>query len=142
MGNPPGWVTSLVLPQAARDYLTYISEFVGVPIRLVGRHYVADLTDVTNYLAHAAAAAVYPNGTGLGEAMLFFNASAPAGAASAVSSGRVLNAIVAAGAALWTALTTISNRARLFGGILRPPPITTQRRTAKHSKEDLWQRQR
>jgi hypothetical protein len=47
-------------------------------------------------------------------------------AASAVSSGRVLNAIVAPGAALWTALTTISNRARLFGGILRPPPITTQ----------------
>src|SRR3979411_845942 len=47
-------------------------------------------------------------------------------AASAVSSGRVLNAIVALGAALWTALTTISNRGRLFGGILRPPPITTQ----------------
>jgi len=36
----------------------------------------------------------------------------------------VLNAIVAPGAALWTALTTISNRGRLFGGILRPPPIT------------------
>ena len=47
-------------------------------------------------------------------------------AASAVSSGRVLNAITASGAALWMMLTTVSNSARLFGGILRPPPITTQ----------------
>jgi len=34
-------------------------------------------------------------------------------AASALSSGRVLNAITAAGATLWTALTTVSNTARL-----------------------------
>jgi hypothetical protein len=47
-------------------------------------------------------------------------------AASAVSSGRVLKAIAAFGAALWTMFTTVSNNARLFGGSLRPPPITTQ----------------
>jgi predicted ABC-type transport system involved in lysophospholipase L1 biosynthesis ATPase subunit len=47
-------------------------------------------------------------------------------AASAVSSGFVLNAIAALGAALWTALITLSNSSRLFGGSLRPPPITTQ----------------
>jgi hypothetical protein len=47
-------------------------------------------------------------------------------AASAVSSGRVLNAIDVLGAALWTALITVSNSCRLFGGSLRPPPITTQ----------------
>jgi hypothetical protein len=47
-------------------------------------------------------------------------------AASAVSSGRVLNAMEALGAALRTALMTISNRGRLFGGSLMPPPITTQ----------------
>ena len=47
-------------------------------------------------------------------------------AASAVSSGRVLNAIVAFGAALWMMFTTVSNNARLLGGSLRPPPITTQ----------------
>jgi hypothetical protein len=47
-------------------------------------------------------------------------------AASAVSSGCVLNAIAASGAALWTAFTTISNSGRLFGGSLRPPAITTQ----------------
>jgi hypothetical protein len=47
-------------------------------------------------------------------------------AASAVSSGRVLNAIDALGAALWTALMTVSNSCRFFGGSRRPPPITTQ----------------
>jgi hypothetical protein len=47
-------------------------------------------------------------------------------AASAVSSGRVLNAMTTLGAALWTALTTLSNNSRLFGGSRRPPPITTQ----------------
>jgi hypothetical protein len=47
-------------------------------------------------------------------------------AASAVSSGRVLKAIAAFGAALWMMFTTISNNARLLGGSLRPPPITTQ----------------
>jgi hypothetical protein len=47
-------------------------------------------------------------------------------AASAVSSGRVLKAIAAFGAALWMMFTTVSNSAKLFGGILRPPPITTQ----------------
>ena len=47
-------------------------------------------------------------------------------AASAVSSGCVLNAMAALGAALWTAFTTISNSGKLFGGSLRPPPITTQ----------------
>ena len=47
-------------------------------------------------------------------------------AASAVSSGFVLKAIAALGAALWMALITVSNSSRLFGGSLRPPPITTQ----------------
>jgi hypothetical protein len=47
-------------------------------------------------------------------------------AASAVSSGRVLKAIAAFGAALWMMFTTVSNSAKLFGGILSPPPITTQ----------------
>jgi len=47
-------------------------------------------------------------------------------AASAVSSGRVLKAIAAFGAALWMMFTTDSNSARLLGGSLRPPPITTQ----------------
>lgn len=47
-------------------------------------------------------------------------------AASAVSSGRVLKAIAAFGAALWMMFTTFSNNARLWGGSLRPPPITTQ----------------
>jgi hypothetical protein len=47
-------------------------------------------------------------------------------AASAVSSGRVLNAMAALGAALWAALTILSNKSRLFGGSRRPPPITTQ----------------
>jgi hypothetical protein len=47
-------------------------------------------------------------------------------AASAVSSGRVLKAIVAFGAALWMMFTTVSNSARLLGGSRRPPPITTQ----------------
>ena len=47
-------------------------------------------------------------------------------AASAVSSGCVLNAMAALGAALWMAFTTISNSGKFFGGSLRPPPITTQ----------------
>jgi hypothetical protein len=47
-------------------------------------------------------------------------------AASAVSSGWVLKAIVAFGAALWMMFTTVSNSARLLGGSRRPPPITTQ----------------
>jgi len=47
-------------------------------------------------------------------------------AALAVSSGPVLNAMAALGAALWTAFTTVSNKSRLFGGSRRPPPITTQ----------------
>ena len=47
-------------------------------------------------------------------------------AASAVSSGRVLNAIAALGAALWIALITFSNSSRVFGGSLRPAPMTTQ----------------
>src|SRR5690606_3033334 len=47
-------------------------------------------------------------------------------AASAVSSGRVLNAMAASGAALRTALMTFSNNGRAFGGSLRPAPITTQ----------------
>jgi hypothetical protein len=46
--------------------------------------------------------------------------------ASAVSSGCVLNAMAALGAVLWTAFTTISKSGRLFGGSLRPPPITMQ----------------
>ena len=47
-------------------------------------------------------------------------------AASAVSSGRVLNAMDAFGAALCTVLTTVSSNDRLFGGSRIPPPITTQ----------------
>src|SRR5690606_6804082 len=47
-------------------------------------------------------------------------------AASAVSSGRGLNARAASGAALRTALMTFSNTGRAFGGSLRPAPITTQ----------------
>jgi hypothetical protein len=47
-------------------------------------------------------------------------------AASAVSSGFVLKAIAAVGAALWMTFTTVSNSVRLLGGSLRPPPITTQ----------------
>lgn len=47
-------------------------------------------------------------------------------AASAVSSGRVLNAIDALGAALRTALITVSSSDRLFGGSRMPAPITTQ----------------
>jgi hypothetical protein len=47
-------------------------------------------------------------------------------AASAVSSGRVLKAIVAFGAALWMMFTTVSNSTRPLGGSRMPPPITTQ----------------
>jgi hypothetical protein len=47
-------------------------------------------------------------------------------AASAVSSGRVLNAIEALGADLRTAFTISSKRSRLLGGIRIPPPITMQ----------------
>ena len=47
-------------------------------------------------------------------------------AASAVSWGRVLNAIEALGADLCTALIRTSNSSKLFGGIRIPPPITTQ----------------
>jgi hypothetical protein len=47
-------------------------------------------------------------------------------AASALSSGRVLKAMGAAGAALWTALTTASKSARRRGGRRTPAPITTQ----------------
>ena len=46
-------------------------------------------------------------------------------AASALSSGRVLNAMNAPGAALCTALITASNSSKLFGGRRMPPPITT-----------------
>ena len=47
-------------------------------------------------------------------------------AASALSSGRVLRAITAPGAALCTALITASKIDRLWGGRRRPAPITTQ----------------
>src|SRR5438045_1114417 len=47
-------------------------------------------------------------------------------AASALSSGRVLKAIAAPGAALRTALTTASNNARPRDGRRTPAPITTQ----------------
>jgi hypothetical protein len=47
-------------------------------------------------------------------------------AASAVSSGRVLNAMRAVVADLCTAFTIASNSSKLFGGIRMPPPITTQ----------------
>src|SRR4030095_4483737 len=45
-------------------------------------------------------------------------------AASALSSGRVLKAIAAHGAALRIALMTTSNNARLRGGRRTPPPMT------------------
>ena len=54
-------------------------------------------------------------------------------AASAVSSGRVLNAIEAVGSDLCTAFTTCSNRSKLLGGIRRPPPITTQSYVTRES---------
>lgn len=47
-------------------------------------------------------------------------------AASTVSSGRVLNAMDALGAALRTALIAVSISHRLFGGSRMPAPITTQ----------------
>ena len=47
-------------------------------------------------------------------------------AASALSSGRVLKAIAAPGAALRIALMTTSNSARCRDGRRTPPPITTQ----------------
>ena len=47
-------------------------------------------------------------------------------AASALSSGRVLNAIAASGAALCTALITASNIDRLWDSRRMPAPITTQ----------------
>jgi hypothetical protein len=47
-------------------------------------------------------------------------------AASAVSSGTVLNAIGVSGTVLRTALTTTSSSQVLFGGSRMPPPITTQ----------------
>jgi hypothetical protein len=46
-------------------------------------------------------------------------------AASAVSSGRVLNAMNVQGAARCTALITASNSSKLFGGRRTPAPITT-----------------
>jgi hypothetical protein len=45
-------------------------------------------------------------------------------AAAALSSGRVLNAIAAPGAALCTALIAASNIDRLWGGRRMPAPIT------------------
>src|ERR1700692_3617098 len=54
------------------------------------------------------------------------SASNQRAAASAVSSGRVLNAMNAFGAALCTVFTTVSSNDRLFGGSRIPPPITTQ----------------
>src|SRR3974390_2305909 len=47
-------------------------------------------------------------------------------AASALSSGRVLKAIAALGAALRMALMTTSNNTRLRGGRRTPAPTTTQ----------------
>src|SRR5215471_6800764 len=46
-------------------------------------------------------------------------------AASALSSGRVLKAIAAPGAALRTVLMTTSNNARCRGGSRTPAPMTT-----------------
>lgn len=47
-------------------------------------------------------------------------------AAAPLSSGRVLKAMAACGAARWMALTTVSNRTSRPGGRRRPAPITTQ----------------
>ena len=47
-------------------------------------------------------------------------------AAAPLSSGRVLKAMAAFGAARRMALTTASNRTSRFGGRRTPPPITTQ----------------
>ena len=59
-------------------------------------------------------------------ALLVQSACSQRAAASALSSGRVLNAIAASGAALCTALITASNIDRLWGGRRMPAPITTQ----------------
>ena len=59
-------------------------------------------------------------------ALLVQSAFSQRAAASALSSGRVLNAIPASGAALCTALITASNIDRLWGGRRMPAPITTQ----------------
>ena len=59
-------------------------------------------------------------------ALLVQSAFSQRAAASALSSGRVLNAIAASGAALCTALITASNIDRLCGGRRMPAPITTQ----------------
>src|SRR5215467_6736442 len=47
-------------------------------------------------------------------------------AAAPVSSGRVLKAMAALGAARWMALTKASNRTSRLGGSRTPAPITTQ----------------
>src|SRR5262249_36815892 len=47
-------------------------------------------------------------------------------AAAPLSSGRVLKAMAARGAARWMALTTASNRTKRLGGRRTPAPITTQ----------------
>src|SRR5271157_5601809 len=47
-------------------------------------------------------------------------------AAAPLSSGRVLKAMAACGAARWMAFTTASNRTSRLGGRRRPAPITTQ----------------
>ena len=59
-------------------------------------------------------------------ALLVQSAFSQRAAASALSSGRVLNAIAASGAALCTALITASNIDRLWGGRRMPAPTTTQ----------------
>ncbi len=50
-------------------------------------------------------------------------------AAAPLSSGRVLKAMAACGAARWMALTTASNRTSRLGGRRRPAPITMQSQT-------------
>jgi len=60
-----------------------------------------------------------------GTLSLRYNVS-PRAAASALSSGRVLKAIAAAGAALRIVWMMVSNNARCRGGSRTPAPITTQ----------------
>src|SRR4029077_3287014 len=67
----------------------------------------------------------YPDTAWRAYTALLLVANHPA-AAAALSSGRVLKAIAAPGAALRIALMTASNNARPRGGRRTPPPMTTQ----------------
>jgi hypothetical protein len=108
-------------------------------ISIAVRNSVGKIVTVKAYrdLAYLASAALTrKKGRGVPEAANWFcwkpdyKARLPAAthraAESALSSGLVLKAIAAPGAALRIALMTTSNNARLRGGRRTPPPMTTQ----------------